>query len=115
MGETKKRRQTKHRGNAAGMVEARGRTGAGANGSAGAGAKVDSRGVRIPPEPSWQRAVLKAFVPVLILAPFLFLTQKGTPIGGKIVFIILAFILYIPMSYYIDRWAYNRYLKQKNG
>lgn len=113
MGETKKRRQTKHRGNAAGMVESRGRNAAGRMTTEAA--KVDSRGVRIQQPPSWQRAVFKAFVPALILVPFLFLTQKGSPIGGKIVFIVLAFILYIPMSYYIDRWAYNRYMKQKNG
>ncbi len=110
MGQTKKRGQTKHRGNAAGMVEARGRTGArGAQPAAGR----DARGVRIPPEPSWQRAVLKALIPVAILIPFLFLTQKGTPVAGKLVFGLLAFLMYIPMSYYIDRWAYQRYLKQR--
>jgi hypothetical protein len=111
MGETKKRRQTKHRGNAAGMVESRGRTGA--RGSQPG--RVDSRGVRIPPEPSIQRAVLKALVPVAILIPFIFLTQKGTPVTGKVFFIVLAFLMYIPMSYYIDRWAYNRYLKQRGA
>lgn len=109
MGETKKRRQTKHRGNAAGMVETRGNTGT-RGASAG---RTDSRGVRIPPAPSWQRAVIKALVPVLILAPFLFLTQKDTPLGGKLFFLVFAFFLYVPMSYYIDRWAYNRYLKQR--
>jgi hypothetical protein len=113
MGETKKRRQTKHRGNAAGMVETRGRTGV--RGDQSGGSRVDSRGVRIPPEPSWQRAVLKALVPVVILVPFIFLTQKGTPTAGKVFFIALAFLMYIPMSYYIDRWAYNRYLKQRGG
>ncbi|MBO9532275.1 MAG: hypothetical protein J7513_04785 [Solirubrobacteraceae bacterium] len=111
MGETKKRRQTKHRGNAAGMVEARGNTGA--RGGATGGSRTDSRGVRVPPMPSWNRAIVKALVPVLILAPFLFLTQKDTPTTGKIFFLILAFFLYIPMSYFIDRWAYQRYLKQR--
>lgn len=112
MGETKKRRQTKHRGNAAGMVETRGRTGVRGEQPARG---VDSRGVRIPPQPSLQRAVLKALVPVLILIPFIFLTQKDTPVTGKVFFIVLAFVMYIPMSYYIDRWAYNRYLKQRGG
>ncbi len=71
--------------------------------------------MRIPPQPSLQRAVLKALVPVLILIPFIFLTQKDTPVTGKVFFIVLAFVMYIPMSYYIDRWAYNRYLKQRGG
>lgn len=110
MGETKKRRQTKHRGNAAGMVETRGQAGGSRTQAAGG---RDSRGVRIPPEPSWSRAALKALVPVAILIPFLFLTQKDSPVTGKLVFIVLAFILYIPMSFYIDRWAYQRYLKQQ--
>jgi hypothetical protein len=112
MGETKKRRQTKHRGNAAGMVEARGSTG---NRPSGAAGNRDARGVRVPAEPSWQRAVLKALVPVLILAPFLFLTQKNTATAGKLFFLAFAFLMYVPMSYYIDRWAYNRYLKQRAG
>lgn len=113
MGETKKRRQTKHRGNAAGMVESRGRTGVRGGGQDSGKGGRDARGVRIPPVPSLQRAILKALVPVAILIPFIFLTQKDTPTTGKLAFISLAFLMYIPMSYYVDRWAYNRYLKQQ--
>ncbi len=112
MGETKKRRQTKHRGNAAGMVESRGRTGVRGDQPARG---VDSRGVRIPPEPSWQRAMLKALIPALVLIPFVILTQKDLAIAGKVFLILLAFVMYVPMSYYIDRWAYSRYLKQRGG
>jgi len=109
MGETKKRRQTKHRGNAAGMVETRGRTGVRGAQSTGSGGRAG----RVPPEPSWQRAAMKALVPVLILTPFMFFMQKGTPATGKLIFIGFAFLMYVPMSYYIDRWAHQRYLKQQ--
>jgi len=90
------------------MVESRGRTSS-RDGASG----VDSRGVRIPPAPSLQRAVTKALVPVAILIPFILLTQKNTAVTAKAFFIVLAFLMYIPMSYYADRWAYQRYLKQK--
>ncbi|MFT4036210.1 MAG: hypothetical protein QM679_11610 [Patulibacter sp.] len=111
MGQTKKRRQTKHRGNAAGMIESRGSTGS----RTPVAGQRDASGVRVPPKPSWQRAVLKALLPLVLLAPFLFLTQKNTTVAAKFFFLVVAFAIYIPMSYYIDRWAYNRYLKQRSG
>jgi hypothetical protein len=109
MGETKKRRQTKHRGNAAGMVESRGRTGVRPNGSAPSGAKG---GARVPQPPSWQRAALKALLPVVILLPVLLLTNKTASTVSIIGLIAFAYILYVPLAYYSDRWVYNRYLKR---
>lgn len=109
MGETKKRRQTKHRGNAAGMVETRGRTGVRPGGPATSGAKG---GPRVPQPPSWQRAGLKALLPVVILLPVLLLTNKTASTVSIIGLIAFAYILYVPLAYYSDRWVYNRYLKR---
>lgn len=106
MGETKKRRNSKHRGNAAGMVEARGRTGARADGSGG-------RGLRVPRPATLQRALLKALIPIALLAPLLFFTQKDTPLASQLLLLLMAFAMYVPMSYYSDRWVYNRYQRQQ--
>lgn len=113
MGATKKRRQTKHRGNAAGMVEARGRTGAGRTAPAGGGGNTPGR--RDPKPPSWSSSALKAFLPIVILAPVLLLTQKDTSTGGLVTLLVFAYVMYLPMSYLADRWVYNRFLKQQRG
>ncbi len=108
MGETKKRRQTKHRGNAAGMVESRGRTGARTTGPA----TTTADGRKIPQPASWQKAFLKALLPVVILLPVLLLTNKKASTISVIGLVVFAYVMYVPLSYYSDRWVYNRYLKR---
>lgn len=110
MGATKKRRASKHRGNAAGMVEARGRTGARID---GAGGGSGDRGPRVPTEPSWRKSATKALLPVAILLPFLFLTQKETSIVGIVLLCLMAYLLYVPLAFYTDRWVYNRFVKKQ--
>lgn len=107
MGETKKRRQTKHRGNAAGMVESRGRTGA-----RNAPVAQAKGGPKVPEPASWQKAMLKALLPVVILLPLLLLTNKKASTLSILGLVAFAYILYVPLSYYSDRWVYNRYLKR---
>lgn len=108
MGETKKRRQTKHRGNAAGMVESRGRTGARTTGPA----STAKGGPRVPEPASWQKAALKALLPVVILLPLLLFTNKKASTLSILGLVAFAYILYVPLAYYSDRWVYNRYLKK---
>lgn len=108
MGETKKRRQTKHRGNAAGMVESRGRTGARTTGPASTG----KGGVKVPEPASWQKAALKALLPVVILLPLLLFTNKKASTISILGLVAFAYVLYVPLAYYSDRWVYNRYLKK---
>ncbi len=108
MGETKKRRQTKHRGNAAGMVETRGRTGARTTGPAG----TAKGGPKVPQPPSWQKAFLKALLPVVILLPILLFTNKTASTISIIGLVAFAYVMYVPLSYFSDRWVYNRYLKR---
>ena len=109
MGASKKRRQTKHRGNAAGMVESRGRTGGGRNGAPAAG---PARGPKVPQPPSWQKAATRALIPVVILAPILYLTNKNASPLAIVPLVLIAYIVYIPLSYYSDRFVYNRFIKR---
>ncbi len=112
MGATKKRRQTKHRGNAAGMVETRGRTNAGGAGASGGGG---ARGPRIPPEPSWKKAFMKALIPLvllLVLMPFL---AKDKSIFAILPLAFLAYVMYVPISYYSDKFVYDKFLKKRGA
>ncbi|MDO9356641.1 MAG: hypothetical protein Q7T55_23280 [Solirubrobacteraceae bacterium] len=108
MGATKKRRQTKHRGNAAGMVETRGRTSSGGASTGSSGA----RGPRIPQPPSWQKAFTKALIPfvlLLVLMPFL---AKDRSFAAIIPLALFAYVFYVPISFYSDKFVYERFVKK---
>ncbi len=114
MAQTKRRRQTKHRGNAAGVVESRGRTGrkptaAEKSGKAGelARAKEKRLDKRDRP-PTWLGAFYRAMAAaVLMLLVSLFL------IGGQAITLFpIVLALYVPISYYTDLWLYRR--RQRN-
>src|SRR5919202_4620118 len=113
MAQTKRKRRTKHRGNAAGAVEVRGRTSRPspdapkrANGTGGA-----AKGGRPPLKPATlKRAAIKAagFAVLLFV-----LTQVGvfggnqTPASGALL-AVMSFLLYTPLVFATDRWAYSR-------
>jgi hypothetical protein len=114
MAQTKKKRQTKHRGNAAGQVEARGRTGrrpgGDERGSKG-GAKLDARArrlQRLDTPPTWRGALQRAGVATIFFLLLLILFFRSQPLAGK--FFIAAFMLlvYVPMGYYTDLFIYRR-------
>jgi hypothetical protein len=114
MAQTKRKRRTKHRGNAAGMVESRGRTGRPPSPEERKRAARQTQTRELKP-PTWQRAVLKAagFAVLLFV-----LTQTGlfgksqTPASGLIL-AGMSLLLYIPAAYATDRWAYNRQQRRK--
>jgi hypothetical protein len=110
--QTRRKRQTKHRGNAAGVVESRGRTGrkptpAEKSGDARALAKerealLDKR----DRPPTWRGSFVKAMFAaiVMMLIVILILHQSNQAIG--LFPIVLAG--YTAVSYYTDRWAFRR-------
>lgn len=116
MAQTRRKRQTKHRGNAAGFVESRGRTGrkptaAEKSGNAREAASArDSIDKRDRP-PTWRGAFLKAmFAAVgLLLVVILLLHQSNQAIG--LFPVVLAG--YTVVSYYTDTWIYNRRMRNK--
>jgi hypothetical protein len=118
MAQTKRKRQTKHRGNAAGVVESRGRTGRkptaaekkGPQDAAAARAKTKPVDKRDLP-PTWRGAFYKAMIAtvLLLVVMLVFLKQSATAIG---VFpIILAG--YTVVSYFTDKFVYDRRQKKK--
>lgn len=117
MPQTRRRRKTKHRGNAAGIIEARGRTGrrpttAEKNGSSrGSGGSQTAKANRLDRPPTWKGALLRsmaAAVVMLLLA--IVLTKKP---NEAVALFPIVLVLYVPISYYTDSWLYRRRQRQK--
>jgi hypothetical protein len=120
MAQTKRKRRNKHRGNAAGVVEARGRTSRPAQLSKAEQKKLDrqnARGARMSKPPSWNSAFLKAAAMAALLFVFtqIGLFGKDTPIGQSLFLALFAMILYTPLAYATDKFVYSRAQKRRAG
>jgi hypothetical protein len=113
---TKRKRRSKHRGTAAGTIEARGRTGR--RPTAEEQKKLtreEARERRLDKPPSWNSAAVKAAVMAFLL--FIF-TQLGlfgdeTPLEQSLLLAAFAMVLYTPLAYATDKWVYNRAQRKK--
>src|SRR5436190_458223 len=117
MAQTKRKRHTKHRGNAAGVVESRGRTGRKPTAAEKSGdprevarAKHRLLDKRDRP-PTWRGAFIKAMIAAVALLVFglLFLKNPSSTIG----LFPIVLVIYTLISYYTDRWIYNRRQRSK--
>ena len=118
MAQTKRKRRTKHRGNAAGSIEARGRTGrkptAEEQKKAG---RQTARDRRTTKPPSWNSAAMKAGAMAVLL---FVLTQIGilgndTDLKQGLFLALLALVIYTPLAYTTDKWVYARMLKRQGA
>jgi hypothetical protein len=116
MAQTKRKRRTKHRGNAAGSIETRGRTGRKPTPEEQKkSARQSARDRRAKP-PSWNSAALKAGAMAVLL---FILTQVGilgntnTSIQQGLFLALLALVIYTPLAYTTDKWVYARMLKRQ--
>ncbi len=118
MAQTRKRRQTKHRGNAAGKVEARGRT--------GRAPKPEERGKldakeearrkrleRLDQPPTWRGALNRAGIAAALFG--VLMIAIGNAIAVALSIAALMLLVYIPLSYYTDMLIYRRRQKKKAG
>jgi Flp pilus assembly protein TadB len=117
--QTRRKRQTKHRGNAAGMVESRGRTGrrpTAAEKSPQGREKAQKRELReqrYDRPPTWRGAFYRALAAAVVLViAIVALKIAKNPLQAVVVF---PFVLgvYVPISYYTDTWMYKRRLRKK--
>ena len=112
MAQTKRKRQTKHRGNAAGIVEARGRTGR----SSADAAKGKGKGKDIPRAdrpPSWRSAFTRAMIASVALLLIGLLFIKGSA-GGSLPFLFpLILAIYTLIGYYTDKFLFDRRQRKK--
>ena len=110
------RRKTKHRGNAAGVVESRGRTGRKPTSAEKAGPVKGSAASKKPLDrrdqpPTWKAAFYKAMIAtVLLLLITLFLLKNS---NGAIALFPIVLGGYTVISYYTDKWVYDRRRRKK--
>jgi hypothetical protein len=121
MAQTKRKRRTKHRGNAAGGIENRGRTSRPPSPEVRKQQRKDAartaRNDRFSRPPSWRSAANRALITtVLFVVVIVFLL--GQPVQAAIPLGAFMLLLYIPFGYYMDMAFYKRRqrsLQQKRG
>ena len=115
MAQTKRKRRTKHRGNAAGNVEARGRTGRKpTDQERRKGSAASVREERRYQEPTWAGAATRAgFASVLLFVLFVSgIAGQNQSIATAIGLSIGAFLIYVPLGYRVDRMFWERRMRK---
>jgi hypothetical protein len=116
MAQTKKKRRSKHRGNAAGVIESRGRTGrppsAAERKLSDKELAAQKRRDRMMREPTWKSASQRAALAAIVFGVLLVLAF-GTKIPQAIALTGFVFLFYIPLGYYTDQFIYRRRVKQE--
>src|SRR6202050_3000996 len=112
------RRKTKHRGNAAGVIESRGRTGrkptaAEKSGDSRALAREKEKRIdRRDRTPTGQSALRRMLVAAMVLVLVLGVLLHASP-GESVAAFVVALAAYTPFSYYTDGWMYQRRMRKK--
>lgn len=111
------KRKTKHRGNAVGMVESRGRTGrppTAAERTPAGREKARAREQRLQKydrPPTWRGAFYRALAAAVLMLLIGVLLIKNSTEAIALFPIVLA--MYVPISYYTDMWLYKRRLREQ--
>jgi Flp pilus assembly protein TadB len=114
MAQTKRKRRSKHRGNAAGTIEARGRTGRPPSAEEKKKQqRVDAREKRLNTPPTWRSAGIRAAFAAVIMFGFLLFTTKGHNVLTAVSFAVLALLLYLPAGYYLEVYLFRRRQRRK--
>ena len=115
MAQTKRKRRTKHRGNAAGAVEARGRTGRKpTEAERRKMTTADARAERRFAEPTWASAATRAgLASVMLFVLFqVGLAGEKQSIATSLALAVAAFLIYVPMGYKVDRIFWERRMRK---
>src|SRR5436305_1218307 len=117
MAQTRRKRRTKHRGNAAGVVESRGRTGRKPTSAEKAGPVKPASGAAKKPvdrrdePPTWRGAFYKALIATGLLIVFtVFVLKNNAGVLGLVPIVLIGYTL---ISYYTDKWIYDRRQRRK--
>ena len=116
MAQTKRKRRSKHRGNAAGNIEARGRTGRKATPQENKKAnRAAARRERLAQPPTWNKAIIRAgaAAALLFVLTQIGLFQDDVPLSQALFVCLFAMLIYIPLGYLFDSWMYKRFNKPK--
>jgi Flp pilus assembly protein TadB len=115
MAQAKKKRKSRHRGTQAGTVEARGRTSRPSGERKRSAPKKPANRAEAREQARQKRGALNralfaaALFGILIVVAFQRPVTDGVALAGLMVF------MYLPMSYYTDKFLYNRRQRQKQA
>ena len=114
MAQTKRKRRSKHRGNAAGVVETRGRTGRPGEAAKGTGKGKGGalRADRLNRLPTWRAAANRSAIATILFVVIISFINK--PVVA-FAFGIPMFFLYTGVGYYTDKWVYDRRQAKKRA
>ena len=115
MAQTKRKRRSKHRGTAAGTIEARGRTGRKPTAeeqrkAARANERADRRFV----EPTWTSAAVRAGLASVMLFVLFQVGLAGDEqsVATSVILAVAAFLIYVPLGYQVDRLFWRRRMRK---
>lgn len=118
MAQTKRKRRTKHRGTAAGSVQARGRTSRRQPQSEKerkAQARTQARERRLNTPPTWKGSLQRSGFAAV--AMFVLLGLMSTHVKNRWIdaafFAVVALLIYAPASYYLETWMFRRRQRKK--
>jgi Flp pilus assembly protein TadB len=103
----RKRRSTKHRGNAAGMVETRGRTGRKPGPADRKSAARKARMDRFSKPPTVRSAMQRSSIAAIVFIAAMILIVHQT-VAASIALGGFVLLFYVPLSYYTDLFFYRR-------
>jgi hypothetical protein len=119
---TRNRRSTKHRGNAAGMIETRGRTGrkpranekgSSTTRSAGQRSRSTGRRNRYDKPPTWKGSATRGGIAAaLVYAVIALLNRHSSPVS-ELILVPVVLAIYIPLIHYTDSYMYRRQQRKK--
>jgi hypothetical protein len=120
MAQAKRKRQTKHRGNAGGVVESRGRTGRPPSAEEKKRSGRDQRrNERLNRRPTWKSAGQRALIAggfmfffILVLGPK---TKGGDRLVSAVLYAIVATLLYVLLGYYMEMFLWRRRMAKKQA
>jgi ABC-type transport system involved in cytochrome bd biosynthesis fused ATPase/permease subunit len=116
MAQTKKKRRSKHRGNAAGVVEARGRTGRKPTEQerklSDKERTAQARRDRMMRPPSWRSATTRAGLAAVVFGLLLAFAFKQQ-VGQAVMLTAFVFLFYIPLGYYTDTFIYKHRVRSE--
>jgi Flp pilus assembly protein TadB len=114
MAQTKRKRRSKHRGTAAGTIEARGRTGRPPTAEERKKqSRVEARERRLNTPPTWRSSMTRASFAAIIMFAFLLLTTKNHNVVAAASFAVVALLLYVPAGYYLEVYLFRRRQRKK--
>jgi hypothetical protein len=115
MAQTKRKRRSKHRGNAAGNIEARGRTGRKPTEDERRKGDIRSRAQdRRLQQPTLQSAAVRAGLASLMLFVLFQIGLAGNQqsLATTIGLCVAAFLIYVPLGYKVDRIFWERRMRK---